>query len=62
MPVRVLGPGEPLLLLHGFEGSLLEFQRLAPRVGRPGPACFIPDLLGSDSSPVAAWPYSPAGC
>ena len=29
-PVAVLGEGQPVLLLHGFDSSLLEFRRLAP--------------------------------
>ena len=29
-PVAVLGAGPPLLLLHGFDSSFLEFRRLAP--------------------------------
>ena len=29
-PVAVLGQGSPLLLLHGFDSSFLEYRRLAP--------------------------------
>ena len=29
-PVAVIGQGPPLLLLHGFDSSFLEFRRLAP--------------------------------
>ena len=29
-PVAVLGQGAPLLLLHGFDSSFLEYRRLAP--------------------------------
>jgi pimeloyl-ACP methyl ester carboxylesterase len=60
-PVAVLGRGEPLLLLHGFDSSLLEFRRLAPLLaGRA--QLFIPDLYGfgfSPRRPDAA--YDPAG-
>lgn len=60
-PVAVLGRGEPLLLLHGFDSSLLEFRRLAPLLaGRA--QLFIPDLFGFGFGPRrldAA--YSPAG-
>ena len=29
-PVAVLGQGPPLILLHGFDSSFLEYRRLAP--------------------------------
>ncbi|HYP03945.1 MAG TPA: alpha/beta hydrolase, partial [Cyanobium sp.] len=29
-PVAMVGEGPPLLLLHGFDSSFLEFRRLAP--------------------------------
>ncbi|APD49218.1 alpha/beta fold hydrolase [Synechococcus sp. CS-601] len=60
-PVAVLGQGEPLLLLHGFDSSLLEFRRLAPLLaGRA--QLFIPDLFGFGFSPRCRdGPYSPAG-
>ena len=29
-PVAVVGQGPPLLMLHGFDSSFLEFRRLAP--------------------------------
>ena len=29
-PVAVVGQGSPLLLLHGFDSSFLEYRRLAP--------------------------------
>ena len=49
-PVAVVGSGEPLLLLHGFDSSLLEFRRLAPLLaGRA--QLFIPDLFGFGFSP-----------
>jgi pimeloyl-ACP methyl ester carboxylesterase len=44
-PVAVLGSGEPVLLLHGFDSSFLEFRRLAPLLSR-GQRLYIPDLFG----------------
>jgi pimeloyl-ACP methyl ester carboxylesterase len=44
-PVAVLGEGPPLLLLHGFDSSHLEFRRLAPLLA-PQHRLFIPDLHG----------------
>ena len=32
VPVAVVGDGPPLLLLHGFDSSFLEFRRLAPLI------------------------------
>jgi pimeloyl-ACP methyl ester carboxylesterase len=44
-PVAVLGEGPPLLLLHGFDSSFLEFRRLAPLLARSH-RLLIPDLFG----------------
>ncbi len=44
-PVAVVGAGPPVLLLHGFDSSFLEFRRLAPRLA-PHCQLFIPDLYG----------------
>jgi pimeloyl-ACP methyl ester carboxylesterase len=44
-PVAVLGQGPPLLLLHGFDSSLLEFRRLAPLLAGEH-RLVIPDLFG----------------
>jgi len=44
-PVAVLGAGPPVLLLHGFDSSFLEFRRLAPLLA-PHCQLFIPDLHG----------------
>jgi pimeloyl-ACP methyl ester carboxylesterase len=44
-PVAVLGQGQPVLLLHGFDSSFLEFRRLAPLLAREC-QLFIPDLYG----------------
>ena len=49
-PVAVLGTGEPILLLHGFDSSLLEFRRLAPLLAERA-QLFIPDLFGFGFSP-----------
>ena len=59
-PVAVLGQGPPLLLLHGFDSSLLEFRRLAPLlVDRH--QLFIPDLHGFGFCPRPAdGTYTPA--
>ena len=44
-PVAVLGQGPPLLLLHGFDSSFLEFRRLAPLLAAHH-RLLIPDLHG----------------
>ena len=49
-PVAVLGEGPPLLLLHGFDSSFLEFRRLAPLLV-PHHRLLIPDLYGFGFSP-----------
>jgi pimeloyl-ACP methyl ester carboxylesterase len=46
----VVGEGQPVLLLHGFDSSLLEFRRLAPLLaGRY--QLWIPDLFGFGFTP-----------
>ena len=61
-PVAVLGEGEPVLLLHGFDSSLLEFRRLAPLLAAAGVQLFIPDLYGFGFTPrPATGNYSPRG-
>ena len=58
-PVAVIGEGQPILALHGFDSSHLEFRRLAPLLaGRH--QLFIPDLFGFGfcPRPVDA-PYGP---
>ena len=47
-PVAVLGQGSPLLLLHGFDSSFLEYRRLAPLLADRF-RLFIPDLFGFGS-------------
>lgn len=49
-PVAVLGQGAPLLLLHGFDSSFLEYRRLAPLLADRF-QLFIPDLFGFGFSP-----------
>jgi pimeloyl-ACP methyl ester carboxylesterase len=44
-PVAVLGQGPPLLLLHGFDSSHLEYRRLAPLLSAHH-QLFIPDMFG----------------
>jgi pimeloyl-ACP methyl ester carboxylesterase len=44
-PVAVIGAGSPVLALHGFDSSHLEFRRLAPLLA-PAHQLFIPDLFG----------------
>ena len=58
-PVAVIGEGQPILALHGFDSSHLEFRRLAPLLaGRH--QLFIPDLFGFGFCPRPAdAPYGP---
>lgn len=49
-PVAVLGDGPPVLLLHGFDSSFLEFRRLAPLLA-PHHRLYIPDLFGFGFTP-----------
>ena len=49
-PVAVVGQGPPLLLLHGFDSSFLEYRRLAPLLSQHF-QLFIPDLFGFGFSP-----------
>ena len=44
-PVAVLGKGVPLLMLHGFDSSFLEFRRLVPLLAKNN-MIIIPDLFG----------------
>jgi pimeloyl-ACP methyl ester carboxylesterase len=54
-PVAVLGAGPPVLLLHGFDSSFLEFRRVAPLLA-PHCQLFIPDLYGFGFCPRATPP------
>ena len=59
-PVAVLGEGAPVLLLHGFDSSFLEFRRLAPLLAAHH-QLIIPDLHGFGFSPrPAGAPQGPA--
>ncbi len=44
-PVVVIGKGKPLLMLHGFDSSFLEFRRLVPFL-KNHHKIIIPDLYG----------------
>ncbi len=44
-PITITGTGEPVILLHGFDSSFLEFRRLAPLL-KPFRKLIIPDLFG----------------
>lgn len=64
-PVAVLGPDaappEPVLLLHGFDSSCLEFRRVAPLMAAQR-TVLIPDLYGFGFTPRPAdGDYTPAG-
>ncbi len=52
-PVVIGGEGQPLLLLHGFDSSFLEFRRIYPSLKRNFQV-IIPDLLGFGFSPRSA--------
>jgi pimeloyl-ACP methyl ester carboxylesterase len=56
-PVAVVGTGAPVLLLHGFDSSFLEFRRLAPLLA-PHCQLFIPDLHGFGFCPRATPPVA----
>ena len=59
-PLAVLGQGPPLLLLHGFDSSLLEFRRLAPLLAAEH-RLYIPDLYGFGFCPrPSGSAYGPA--
>ena len=59
-PVVIGGKGDPLLLLHGFDSSFLEFRRIYPTL-KENFQIIIPDLLGFGFSPrFATKQYSPA--
>ncbi len=49
-PVVVSGEGSPLLCLHGFDSSFLEFRRIYPLL-KDQFKLIIPDLLGFGFSP-----------
>ena len=49
-PVAVVGQGPPLLMLHGFDSSFLEYRRLVPLLAERF-QLVIPDLFGFGFSP-----------
>lgn len=54
------GSGTPILLLHGFDSSVLEFRRLLPLLASKNQTWAV-DLLGSGfTERVAGLPYSPS--
>jgi len=60
-PVAVTGQGPPILLLHGFDSSFLEFRRLAPLLASAF-TLLIPDLYGFGFTPrPASGAYGAAG-
>ncbi len=59
-PVVVSGVGEPILFLHGFDSSFLEFRRVYPNL-KKNYQMIIPDLLGFGFAPrFATNQYSPS--
>ena len=49
-PIVISGVGDPILFLHGFDSSLLEFRRILPYLKNHF-QLIIPDLLGFGFSP-----------
>ena len=49
-PILISGVGEPILFLHGFDSSLLEFRRIYPYLKNHF-QLIIPDLFGFGFSP-----------
>ena len=52
-PVVLGGKGQPILLLHGFDSSFLEFRRIYKSL-KSNFQVIIPDLLGFGFSPRSA--------
>jgi len=52
-PVVIGGKGQPILLLHGFDSSFLEFRRIYKSLKRNFQV-IVPDLLGFGFSPRCA--------
>ena len=52
-PVVMGGKGQPILLLHGFDSSFLEFRRIYQSL-KKNFQVIIPDLLGFGFSPRCA--------
>ena len=59
-PVVIGGKGQPILLLHGFDSSFLEFRRIYQSLKRNFQV-IVPDLLGFGFSPrCATKEYNPS--
>ena len=59
-PVVMGGKGQPIILLHGFDSSFLEFRRIYQTLKRDFQV-IIPDLLGFGFSPrCATYEYNPS--
>ena len=59
-PVVIGGKGQPIILLHGFDSSFLEFRRIYQSL-KKNYQVIIPDLLGFGFSPrFATNQYSPS--
>ena len=58
-PVVIGGTGQPILFLHGFDSSFLEFRRIYPFLKKKY-LIIIPDLLGFGFTPrIASNQYNP---
>ena len=58
-PVVISGEGSPVLCLHGFDSSFLEFRRIYPSL-KKNYQLIIPDLLGFGFSPrISGITYNP---
>ena len=58
-PVVIGGEGQPILFLHGFDSSFLEFRRIYPLL-KNNFKLIIPDLLGFGFTPrIATNQYNP---
>ena len=58
-PIVNCGNGEPILFLHGFDSSFLEFRRIIPKL-KTNFKIIIPDLFGFGFSPrMAGINYTP---
>ena len=59
-PVVICGTGKPILFLHGFDSSFLEFRRIYPFLKKKF-QLVIPDLLGFGFTPrIACNQYNPS--
>ena len=59
-PVVIGGTGQPILFLHGFDSSFLEFRRIYPFL-KKNFQLIIPDLLGFGFTPrIASRQYNPS--